>query len=178
MEIKPGDVIDPDEIRVAVNNLGKRVTIFALNSEGIPSILHFGDVPHSMFPLILASLHLYEDKKGNKCVIFCNLVIDGDGSYFPIELRIPADKLKLLLSEYLIFNFCDTIDNIDNGRRIICNNRKVLVVANSVNKDFVNKLMEEMENPGNEEEAWNSYLRESKYPPCMKFVGLKEKEKD
>jgi len=166
-------VIDPNEIKIAVNNLGKRVSIFGMNSEGIPSILYFGDVPRSMLPLILASLHLYEDKKGNKCVVFCSLIIDSDGSYFPIELRIPSDKLKLLLSEYLIFDFCDRIDNIENGS-IVCNNRRVLGVINSISKDFINKLMEEMKNAGNEEEAWNEYLRESKYPPCMKFI---EKER-
>ena len=42
--IKLGGV-DPNEIKIVVNNLGKKVAVFAQTSEGRPVILYFGDVP-------------------------------------------------------------------------------------------------------------------------------------
>ena len=162
-----------NEIKTAVNSLGKRVGVFALNSEGKPVVIYFGDVPNATLPPILTSLHLYKDKNGNKCIVFCSLIIDNDGTYFPIELKIPAEKLKSFLSEYIIYDFCDKIEKIESDG-IVCNRRRTLLLLNTFSKDFINKLMEEMRDPGNEDEAWNSYLRESKYPPCMKFI---EKER-
>ncbi|AIZ11375.1 hypothetical protein AVU39_gp41 [Sulfolobus monocaudavirus SMV2] len=166
--IKLGGV-DPNELKIVVNNLGKRVAIFALNSENKPVVVYFGDIPHSAFPLILASLHLYKDRKGNKCVVFCSLVIDNDGSYFPIDLKIPREKLASLSSEYMIFDFCDRIEKIENGN-VICNERRALLVINTFSRDFINKLIEEMKNPGNEDEAYEEYEKEYEYPICLNPV--------
>jgi len=158
--------IDPDELKIVVNNLKKKVAILAFNLEEKPAIIYFGDVPRATFPLIVASLDLYKDKKGNKCVIFCSLVIDKDGSYFPIELKVPADKLKSFLGEYMIFDFCDRIEKIEDGS-VLCGNRRVLLVLNTFSRDFINKLIGEMKNAGNEDEAWQDYEKEYGQSICL-----------
>jgi len=166
--IKLGGV-DPYEIKIVVNNLGKDVAVLAQTSEGRPSILYFGDVPRSFIPPIMISLHLFKDEKGNKCVVFCGLVIEYDGTKIPIDLKIPANHLKLFLSEYIIFDFCNKIEKIEDGS-IICDRRKIFMAPNTLSRDYINRLMEEMKNPGNEDEAYNNFLKKHKYPPCFKTI--------
>jgi hypothetical protein len=166
--IKLGGV-DPNEIKIVVNNLGKKVAVFAQISEGWPVILYFGDVPRSFIPPIMISLHLFKDEKGNKCVVFCGLVIEYDGTKIPIDLKIPANRLKSFLSEYIIFDFCNKVEKIEDGN-IICDRRRTFLAPNPLGRDYINRLIEEMKNPGNEDEAYNNFLRKYKYPPCFKTI--------
>jgi hypothetical protein len=161
--------VDPNEIRIVVNNLGMDVGVFAQISEGLPAILYFGDVPRSFIPPILMSLHLFKDEKGNKCVVFCGLVIEYDGKKIPIELKIPAKDLKSFLHDYIIFDFCNKVVKIEDGN-IICDRRRFFLAPNAISKDYVRRLIEEMKNPGNEDEAYDNFQEKYEYPPCFKTI--------
>ena len=160
---------DPNEIKIVVNNLGMKVAIFAQTSKGRPSILYFGDVPRSFIPPIMISLHLFKDEKGNKCVVFCGLVIEYDGTKIPIELKIPAKYLKLFLNDYIIFDFCNKVEKIEDGN-IICDRRRFFLAPNILNKNYVRRLLKEMRNPGNEDEAYDNFQKKYEYPPCFKTI--------
>ena len=161
--------VDPNEIKVVVNNLGNDVAVFAQTSEGRPVILYFGDVPQSFIPPIMLSLYLHKDEKGNKCVVFCGLVLEYDGTKIPIELKIPAKYLKSFLSDYIIFDFCNKIEKIEDGN-MICDRRRIFLAPNALSKDYVRKLIEEMKNPGNEDEAYDNFQEKYEYPPCFKTI--------
>jgi hypothetical protein len=160
--------IDPNEIRVAVNNLGKEVTVFA-ETDGRPHILYFGDAPRSSVPLIVTSLYLHKDEKGNKCVALCGLVVGSDDTKMPIWVRIPANHLKVFLSEDIIYDFCFKIKKIKDDS-IICGRRWAFLAPNPLSRGYVRRLIEEMKNPGEEDEACNDFQEKSKYPPCFKKI--------
>ena len=161
--------VELDEIRVVVNNLGKEVIVFA-QTDGRPHILYFfGDVPRSSVPLIVTSLYLHKDEKGNKCVILCGLLTGSDDTKIPIWVKIPAVHLKLFLSEDIIYDFCYKIKKIEDGN-IICGRRWAFLAPNPLSRGYVRKLIEEMKNPGEEDEACNNFQEKYKYPPCFKKI--------
>ena len=160
--------VDPNEIKIVVNNLKRDVAVFAQISEW-PAILYFGDVPQSFIPPIMLSLYLFKDDKGNKCVVFCGLVLEYDGTKIPIELKIPAKYLKSFLNDYIIFDFCNKVEKIEDGN-IICDRRRTFLAPNPLSRDYVRRLIEEMKNAGNEDEAYNNFEEKYNYPPCFKKI--------
>ena len=160
--------VEPEEIRVAVNNLGKEVIVFA-QTDGWPHILYFGDAPRSSAPLIITSMYLHKDEKGNKCVMLCGLFVGSDDTKIPIWVKIPASHLKLFLSENIIYDFCYKIKKIENDN-IICGRRWAFLAPNLLSKGYVRKLIEEMKNPGEEDEACSDFQEKYEYPPCFKKI--------
>lgn len=55
--------VDPEEIKVAVNNLGMKAVILTKTPNNKPEILFLGYVPESEPPFVFVSLYLYKDKK-------------------------------------------------------------------------------------------------------------------
>lgn len=129
-------------------------------------MVYFGDIPFSENPRILISLHLFRDEDKDKCVVFCGLVLEENNTVIPIELRITSENVKAFMSDNILFVFCNKIEKI-KGDDIICNKERTIVIPNSLNKDVVRKLVEEMRNPGDEKKAWNNYLKTYPYPPCL-----------
>jgi len=166
MKIYFGENGSPEELKIWLDNMKNPVVIFAGSPDGKPVISYFGDVTHSNSPLFSISLLRYKDDKGNKCAIFCGLVFDNDGSFLPLEIMVPPEKLELFLSDEIFFTFCDKIKEIKNDE-VICENEQYIMVKNPLSKEFVNKLIEEMKDPGNPEEAWNNYLKEFTQPICL-----------
>ena len=166
MKINFGENGSPEELKIWLDNMKNPVVIFAGSPDGKPVISYFGDVTYSDSPLISMTLIRYKDDKGNKCAIFCGLVFDDDGYFFPLEIMVPPEKLELFLSDEIYFTFCDKIKEIKDDE-VICENERFIMAKNTLNKEFVNKLIEEMKDPGDPEEAWNNYLKEFPQPICL-----------
>ena len=162
------DIENPDELMVAINNLGLHIAFFRQTTEGRPVIIYFGDIPFSQKPRILVSLHLFKDEDKDKCVVFCSAVLEDNNTVIPIELKISPKDMKTFMSDSILFVFCDKIEKIE-GDNIMCNKERTIVIPNSLNKDVVRKLEEEMKNPGDEKKAWDNYLKTYDYPPCLGF---------
>jgi hypothetical protein len=173
MKISFNNIEKPSELKVAVDNLGLRVAFFTTTTEGKPSIIYLGDVPFSKTPRVLISLYLFKDESGNKCIVFCGAVFEDDGSLIPIEVRITSEHVNAFMSDNIFFTFCNKIEKIE-GDSIVCNRERTIVVPNTLDKEFISKLIEEMKNPGDEKEAWNNYLKKFQYPPCVHFKGGEE----
>jgi hypothetical protein len=157
---------NPDELKIAINNLGLRIAFVRETTEGRPVIIYFGDTPFSQKPNILVSLHLFKNENKDKCVVFCGAVLEDNNTVIPIELRISSRDVKAFVSDNILFVFCDKIEKIE-GDNIMCNKERTIVIPNSLNKDVVRKLVEEMKNPGDEMKAWDNYLKTYPYPPCL-----------
>jgi len=166
MKIYFGENGSLEELKILMENMKNPVVIFGESSDKMPVINYFGDVIHSNSPLMRISIYWYKDDNGNKCVIFCGLVFDNDGSFFPLEIMIPPEKLELFLGDEIFFTFCDKIKEIKNDE-VTCENEQFVMVKNPLDKDFVKQLIEEMKDPGDPEEAWNNYLKEFPQPICM-----------
>jgi len=156
----------PEELKIWLNNMKNPVTIFGGTQDGKPVISYFGNIIHATLPLFSMSLLRYKDDNGNKCTIFCGLVFDDDGYVIPLEIMVPPEKLSLFLSDEIYFTFCDKIKEIKNDE-IVCENERYILVKNPLNKEFISKLIEEMKEPGNPEEAWNNYTKEFPIPICI-----------
>jgi len=154
-----------DELKVAVSNLGLRVALTTTAGEK-PYIIYFGDVPFSKTPRVLISLNLFKDSDGNKCTVFCGVVLEDDGSFIPIEVLVTSKHVNAFMSDSVLFTFCNRIQKIE-GDTIVCDKERTIVVPNTLDKEVVRKLIEEMKNPGDEKEAWNNYLKTYSYPPCL-----------
>jgi len=163
-----------DELKIAVYNLGLRVAFVRTIGEK-PHIVYFGDVPFSKTPRVLISLNLFKDSDGNKCTVFCGVVLEDDGSFIPIEVLVTSKHVNAFMSDSVLFTFCNKIQKIE-GDTIVCDKERTIVVQNTLNKEVVSKLIEEMENPGDEKEAWGNYLKKFQYPPCLsspQFWGVR-----
>jgi hypothetical protein len=154
-----------DELKVAVVNLGLRV-VFVTSAGEKPYIIYFGDTPFSESPRVMFSLNLFKDESGNKCTVFCGVVFEDDGSMIPIEVKVAPEHVKAFMSDSVFFTFCNRIEKIE-GDMIVCDKERTIVVPNTLDKEVVSKIIEEMQNPGDEKEAWNNYLRKYQYPPCL-----------
>ena len=134
------DIENPDELMVAINNLGLHIAFFRQTTEGRPVIIYFGDIPFSQKPRILVSLHLFKDEDKDKCVVFCGGVIEDNNTVIPIELKISPKDVKTFVSDNILFVFCDKIEKIE-GDNIMCNKERTIVILNSLNKNVVRKLV-------------------------------------
>lgn len=158
--------VSPDEIKVAVNNLGMKMAFLTKTPNGKPEIVFLGYVPKSETPFIFVSLYLYKDDKGNKCPILCGAVVGDEETVYTIELRIDPKHLELFLSKTIKITFCEKVDEI-KGSEFACANRKSFRLTGTLDKRLVGELIEEMKNPGNIKEAWEDYRRKYKIPICM-----------
>lgn len=158
--------VDPDEIKVAVNNLGMKMAFLMKTPNGKPEILFLGYVPESETPFIFVSLYLYKDDKGNKCPILCGAVMGDEETVYTIELRIDPKHLELFLSKTIKITFCEKVDEI-KGSEFACMNPKSFRLTGVLDKRLIEELIEEMRNPGNIKEAWEDYRRKYKRPICM-----------
>ena len=166
MKLNVKDIGEPEELEIAVNNLGLRMP-FITTSGGKPVITYFGDIPFSQTPRTLLFLHMFKDEKGNKCAVFCGAVIEDNNTAIAVEVKVSLEHLEaFLMNDSIIFTFCDKIKKID-GDRVVCNKERTIVVPNSLNKTLIKKLLEEMRYPGDENEAWENYLKKHRYPPCL-----------
>jgi hypothetical protein len=161
--------VDPDEIKVAVNNLGMKMVLLTKTPDNKPEILFLGDVPKSETPLIFVSLYLYKDKKGNKCPILCGVVAGSDDEImYTVELRIDPKHLKLFLNKTIKITFCKKINEIkDTG--FSCENPKSFRLSGVLNRKLVEGIIEEMRNPGDVMKAWEEYRRTYKQPICLQI---------
>jgi hypothetical protein len=158
--------IDPEEIKVAVNNFGMKTVFLMKTPSNKPEILFLGYVPKSETPFIFVSLYLYKDEKGDKCPILCGAVMGDDGIMYTIELLIDPEHLGLFLSETVKITFCEKVREI-KGSELICENPKSFRLTGALDKRLVEELIEEMRNPGDIKKAWKDYRRKYRRPICI-----------
>jgi len=158
--------VDPEEIKIAVNNLGMKAVFLMKTPNGKPEILFLGYVPESEPPFIFVSLYLYKDEKGDKCPILCGAIMGDDETVYTIELLVDPKYLRLFLSKTIKITFCEKVREI-KGSELMCENPKSFKLTGVLDKRLVEELIEEMENPGNIKEAWEDYRRKYKRPICI-----------
>jgi hypothetical protein len=158
--------VDPEEIKIAVNNLGMKAVFLTKTPNDKPEILFLGYVPESEPPFIFVSLYLYKDEKGDKCPILCGAVMGDDETAYTIELLVDPKHLRLFLSKTVKITFCEKVHEV-KGSEFVCGNRKTFKLTGVLDKRLVEELIEEMKNPGDIKEAWEDYRRRYKQPICL-----------
>jgi hypothetical protein len=160
--------VDPEEIKVAVNNLGMKAVFLTKTPNDKPEILFLGYVPESETPFIFVSLYLYKDEKGNKCPILCGAVTGDGETVYTIELLVDPKHLRLFLNKTIKITFCEKVREI-KGSELVCENPKSFRLIGAPDKRLVEELIEEMRNPGDVKGAWEDYRRRYKRPICIEI---------
>ncbi|MCI4409122.1 MAG: hypothetical protein JHC26_08530 [Thermofilum sp.] len=88
-------------------------------------------------------------------------------------MMIESEFVKYFESDFMIFHFCDRVKEV-HEKHVTCEHERVLIAINTLNKDVVKRIIDEMKDPGNENEAWENYLKDERHSLCSKILNVKK----
>jgi len=151
--------INPSEFKLAINNMHLNIAHLKI-IKNKPTVIYLGYIPFSQEPIIMQNIFIYEDKEGNKCTYLFGILIEDDDSALIIEVRIDSKDLKAFLNrDNITYIFCNKID-INNDGKIICKNKRVIEAPFLLHNKDINYLINIMKNAGDENKAWETYIKE------------------